>query len=65
MIPMPLDTIRKELRAAGVAEITELKELFAMEYCDDCGVPLFATPDGEVVHAGVPDEEGIANSHFH
>ncbi len=64
-VPAPLDDIRKELRAAGIGKITELKELFPPEFCDDCGAPLFPTPEGEMVHAGIPDEAGAAQSHFH
>jgi uncharacterized protein YuzB (UPF0349 family) len=27
-----------------------------LEYCDDCGAPLFPNPEGENVHAEMPED---------
>ena len=46
------------LRECGVTDIVTLHHRFPMEYCDDCGSPLYPSPDGEAVHAELPDDEG-------
>lgn len=38
---------------------------FEPEYCDDCGVPLYADPLGEIVHAEMPEDAEPAQPHFH
>ncbi|MCB1960366.1 MAG: DUF2863 family protein [Rhodocyclaceae bacterium] len=56
-IPQQIDAA---LRECGVTEIVVLHHRFPMEYCDDCGSPLYPSPDGEAVHAELPEEEGEA-----
>jgi uncharacterized protein YuzB (UPF0349 family) len=36
-----------------------------MEYCEDCGAPLYPTLDGELVHAELPEESEPAGQHLH
>jgi hypothetical protein len=43
------------LREAGVTETVVLEQRLPLEYCDDCGAPLFPDPDGEAVHAELPE----------
>lgn len=50
--------IEAVLRECGVTDITHLDHRFPMEYCDDCGTPLYPSPEGEVVHVEMPEEEG-------
>lgn len=50
------------LRERGVGRTVMLEELFPLEYCDDCGAPLFANAEGEPVHAEWPDD---AETHLH
>ncbi len=57
-----LRKIEALLRERGVARIVALEELFPFEYCDDCGAPLFANGDGELVHAEWPES---AETHLH
>jgi uncharacterized protein YuzB (UPF0349 family) len=39
---------------------------FPLEYCDDCGAPLYPNPDGEPVHAELPEEQAeAAPRHLH
>ncbi len=54
------------LREAGLHTIVVLDERFPLEYCDDCGAPLYPNPDGEPVHAELPEEQAeSAPRHLH
>lgn len=45
------------LREIGIGEITLLDHRLPLEYCDDCGTPLYPNPEGEPVHAELPEEQ--------
>ena len=47
------------------AEVKKLSGTFTPEYCEDCGAPLFANADGEIVHAELPEEADTHVAHFH
>ncbi|MFN4148853.1 MAG: DUF2863 family protein [Rhodocyclaceae bacterium] len=49
--------IESVLREAGVREVVVLDHRFPLEYCDDCGAPLYPNPEGEPVHAELPEQE--------
>jgi len=53
--PDVLAQIEATLRESGVTEILSLDHHFPMEYCDDCGAPLYPSPEGEAVHAELPE----------
>ncbi|MBL8490261.1 MAG: DUF2863 family protein [Rhodocyclaceae bacterium] len=54
------------LRELGVAEVMVLDQRFPLEWCDDCGAPLYPNPDGEPVHAEMPEEQAeSAPRHLH
>ncbi len=53
--------IESVLREAGVKDVIFLDHHFPMEFCDDCGAPLFPNPEAELVHAEMP-EQATANS---
>ncbi|MGH8719916.1 MAG: DUF2863 family protein [Burkholderiales bacterium] len=57
-----LRKIEALLRERGVGRTIALEELFPLEYCDDCGAPLFANAEGEPVHAEWPED---AETHLH
>lgn len=58
--------IEAVLREAGVHEVLVLDHRFPLEYCDDCGAPLYPNPDGEPVHAELPEpEEESVPRHLH
>jgi hypothetical protein len=58
--------IEAVLREAGVHEVLVLDHRFPLEYCDDCGAPLYPNPDGEPVHAELPEqEEEAVPRHLH
>ncbi|HEY4075284.1 MAG TPA: DUF2863 family protein [Herbaspirillum sp.] len=61
----PLEEILGALRESGVVNIKVHDEYFAMEFCDDCGAPLYADRNGELVHAEMPEDAPIASGHLH
>lgn len=58
--------IESVLHEAGVRDVLILDHRFPLEYCDDCGTPLYPNPDGEPMHAELPeqDEEALPR-HLH
>jgi len=63
--PGPLDEVTQMLTDCGVNEVKKLSGTFTPEYCEDCGAPLFANADGEIVHAELPEEADTHVAHFH
>jgi len=61
----PLEQIVSLLQAAGVIRIKQHEERFAMEFCDDCGAPLYADLEAELVHAEMPEDAPQVPSHLH
>jgi hypothetical protein len=61
----PIEEIVTLLRACGVTHIKRHSERFPMEFCDDCGAPLYPDADGELVHAEMPEDVPTGTSHFH
>ncbi len=58
--------IEAVLREAGITEVLMLDHRFPLEYCDDCGAPLYPNPEGEPVHAELPEEQAeAAPRHLH
>lgn len=49
--------IEASLRECGVTDIMMLDHRFPLEFCDDCGSPLYPSPEGEAVHAELPEED--------
>ncbi|MCL2658036.1 MAG: DUF2863 family protein [Betaproteobacteria bacterium] len=52
--------IETALRESGIGNVLQLDTRFPLEYCDDCGAPLYPSPDGEAVHAELPEEKAEA-----
>ena len=61
----PQETIVSLLQAAGVRKISQHTERFGMEFCDDCGAPLYPDLDADLVHAEMPEDVAQAPSHLH
>jgi hypothetical protein len=58
--------IESTLREAGIVSVLLLDQRFPLEFCDDCGAPLYPNPDGEPVHAELPEEQAeTAPRHLH
>lgn len=53
------------LKAEGLGEVKVLEARMPLEYCDDCGAPLFPNADGENVHAELPEDMQGQPSHLH
>ncbi len=50
--------IEREL--TGLDKVIVLRTGMPMEYCDDCGTPLFPNAEGEMVHPEMPETEETA-----
>ncbi len=60
-----MEQIDALLRKSGLTDILTLDELFPMEFCDDCGAPLYADPLADLVHAEFPEETDKPRTHLH
>jgi hypothetical protein len=49
--------IQETLKAVGIHDIVTLRRTLPLEFCDDCGAPLFPNTEGELVHAELPAQE--------
>ena len=63
--PSPLQEILTVLRECGIVHIKHHTERFTMEFCDDCGAPLFPDREGELGHAEMPEDTPPPAEHFH
>jgi Protein of unknown function (DUF2863) len=61
----PVEEIVALLKRSGVTDVRRHTGRFEPEYCDDCGVPLYADPLGEIVHAEMPEDAEPGQPHFH
>jgi hypothetical protein len=61
----PVEQIIALLQAAGVSRIKQHDERFAMEFCDDCGAPLYPDQSAELVHAEMPEDAPQSPGHLH
>ncbi len=53
------------LRESGLSNVVTLDQRLPLEYCDDCGAPLFPNSDGEPVHAELPESAEEARVPLH
>jgi len=66
--PPPLETVEEIaalLKECGVTDIRRLPGILSPEFCEDCGAPYFPNPNGEMVHAELPEDAETAPVHFH
>jgi hypothetical protein len=61
----PLAEIVQLLRQEGVVHIKQHAEVFPIEFCDDCGAPLYCDLEGELVHAEMPEDTSPSAPHLH
>lgn len=64
-VPSPITQLVLALRANGITDIMRHHERFPMEFCDDCGAPLFCDRDGDLVHAELPEDTPQPSGHLH
>lgn len=57
--------IEAVLEEAGVGSVMVLEQRFPLEFCDDCGMPMYPTPEGETSHAELPEDLPQAPAHLH
>lgn len=57
--------IERLLREAGIGEVEVQEQNYPLEYCDDCGAPLYPSPEGESVHAELPEDLQTPSAHLH
>ncbi|PKO33170.1 MAG: DUF2863 domain-containing protein [Betaproteobacteria bacterium HGW-Betaproteobacteria-7] len=57
--------IEAVLRECGVKEVSFLDHHFPMEFCDDCGAPLYPNVEAELVHAEMPEQAGGSSQALH
>jgi hypothetical protein len=51
-----LEEIEAALRRLGIVRLATHSHRFPMEFCDDCGAPMFPSAAGHSVHTEPPDE---------
>jgi len=61
----PEEQLSELLRENGLTDVVLLEQGFPLEFCDDCGAPLFADPVGDLVHAELPEETEAPRAHLH
>lgn len=57
--------IEQVLRQAGVTDIVTHEHRFPMEFCEDCGGPMYANADGELAHLEMPESVATQPSTLH
>lgn len=57
--------IEQRLRDAGVVHVHVFEQRFPLEFCDDCGAPLYPNEDGEPVHPEMPEQPASPSAHLH
>ncbi|MGA0882169.1 MAG: DUF2863 family protein [Burkholderiaceae bacterium] len=60
-----VEDIEAVLKESGVQRIEFLRARMPMEYCEDCGAPLYPNLEGELVHAELPDSSEPSGQHLH
>ena len=60
-----IEQIEALLQEHGVKDVAFLDHHFPMEYCDDCGAPMYPNANGELVHAEMPEEAGNHSQVLH
>jgi hypothetical protein len=61
----PIAQVVLALRANGISDIVRHHERFEMEFCEDCGAPLFCDREAELVHAEMPEDAEQVSGHLH
>jgi hypothetical protein len=61
----PIEEILMLLRESGVVHIKRHAERFPLDFCEDCGAPLYPDPEAELVHAELPEDAPAGTGHFH
>ncbi len=57
--------IESVLQECGVKDVVFLDHHFPMEFCDDCGAPMYPNAEGELVHAEMPEQPASSSQVLH
>jgi hypothetical protein len=57
--------IKTLLNEVGIFNVHMLEERFPLEYCEDCGAPLYPNPEGELMHAELPEDAEVSQVQLH
>ncbi len=60
-----VDEIEHSLKDSGVERIEVLSQRLPMEYCEECGTPLYPNFDGEMTHTELPEPEEGSSQNLH
>ncbi len=63
--PIVRNRIKALLNEVGIEHVHMLEERFPLEYCEDCGTPLYPNPEGELMHAELPEDTEVPQTHLH
>lgn len=61
----PLEQILSVLRESGISHIQYQAEFYAMEFCEDCGSPLYPNQEGDLMHPEMPEDTPTGSMHLH
>jgi len=61
----PIEEILALLEECGIVNVKRHLECFPMEFCDDCGTPLYPDMSAELVHAEMPEDAPVGSTHLH
>lgn len=61
----PIQEIMQLLHESGIVHIKRHAESFPMDFCEDCGAPLYCDLEAELVHAEMPEDASPSATHLH
>ena len=57
--------IENLLRESGIKDVVIHEQHFPLEFCEDCGAPLYPNVDGEAIHAEMPEQGNAPSQTLH
>jgi hypothetical protein len=60
-----VEEIEYSLKYAGIERVEVLSQRLPMEYCEECGSPLYPNFDGEMTHTEFPEAEEGSSQNLH
>ena len=60
-----IEIIEAYLKSCGIAEVKSLSQRLPLEFCEECGSPLYPNIEGEMVHIEQPENDSPQHQHIH
>ncbi len=60
-----IDEIEHSLKEAGIERFVTLTQRLPLEYCEECGTPLYPNTEGEMTHTEFPEPEEGSSQKLH